>query len=374
MINSTIKSLNSDQSVSLLLNELKTVNGHFLLVADENWDSVNWADILNYSSCNVSIISNRYDIAKKAKAASISTYFNDLDFSGFKPKSFDGVFFRVSKERANTHHVINQSAYLLKSGAALMLSGEKNDGIKSYVKKASMLFNTSSIPIKFGNQYLAKISVSVPDDFKKLDDSNYSSMQAVKALSKYGLASKPGVFGWNKIDRGSAFFVDNLPILMSSFKHSPRTLLDLGCGYGFLCYQAKSFDIKNITATDNNAAALIAVKANFKNSEQRVEIVASNVGDVITKSFDTIWCNPPFHKGFLINSDLTSKFLEATCRLLASDGHAFYVVNSFIPLEKKAHGLFRSIQLVADNGSFKVIVLSNPQRNAIKQTPSAKIN
>ena len=61
MINSTIKSLNSDQSVSLLLNELKTVNGHFLLVADENWDSVNWADILNYSSCNVSIISNRYD-------------------------------------------------------------------------------------------------------------------------------------------------------------------------------------------------------------------------------------------------------------------------------------------------------------------------
>ena len=94
MMNSTIKSLNSDQSVSLLLNELKTVNGHFLLVADENWDSVNWADILNYSSCNVSIISNRYDIAKKAKAASISTYFNDLDFSGFKPKSFD-IFFSI---------------------------------------------------------------------------------------------------------------------------------------------------------------------------------------------------------------------------------------------------------------------------------------
>ncbi len=359
MSNPVTKSPNSDQSISLLLNELKTVNGHFLIVADENWGSVNWADFLSHSSCNVSIISNRYDIAQKAETASISTYFNDLDFSCFMPKSFDGIFFRVSKERANTHHVINQSAYLLKPGATLMLSGEKNDGIKSYVKKACMLFNTSSIPTKFGNQYLAKINISEPNDSKKLDDSNYSSIQAVKVLSEYGLTSKPGVFGWNKIDRGSAFFVDHLPTLMSRFKQSPRTLLDLGCGYGFLCYQAKFFDIKNITATDNNAAALIAVEANFQHSEYNVEIVASNVGDVITKHFDTIWCNPPFHKGFLIDNDLTYRFLEATCRLLAPNGHAFYVVNSFIPLERKAHGLFSSIQLAADNGSFKVIALSN---------------
>jgi 16S rRNA (guanine1207-N2)-methyltransferase len=359
MSNITKKPALTDQSVSLLLEQIRTANGNFLIVADENWGSVHWTKLLEHSSCSITVISNRFDIAEESKSASISTYFNDLDFSDLELRSFDGILFRVSKERASTHHVINQSVSLLKLGAPLILSGEKNDGLKNYVEKASMLFGAPSTPTKFGNQYLAKIIVREPNNKKILNDSNYSSIRPVEALSNYGLSSKPGIFGWNKIDRGSAFFVNHLPILMSRFKYSPRTLLDLGCGYGFLSAQARSFDIKKVTATDNNAAALTAVRANFKNSEQSIEVIASNAGNVITKKFDAIWCNPPFHKGFMINGDLTSKFLQATSRLLTPNGQAFYVVNSFIPLEKKARGLFKFTELVTNNDSFKIIALSN---------------
>ena len=60
-----------------------------------------------------------------------------------------------------------------------------------------------------------------------------------------------------------------------------------------------------------------------------------------------------------IDEDMSAKFLKATKRLLAPEGHALFVVNTFIPLEKKALKYFRSVQALANNGSFKLIALRN---------------
>jgi 16S rRNA (guanine1207-N2)-methyltransferase len=88
-------------------------------------------------------------------------------------------------------------------------------------------------------------------------------------------------------------------------------------------------------------------------------VIPSDAGDTVEGNFDTIWCNPPFHQGFAIDEDMSAKFLKATKRLLAPEGHALFVVNTFIPLEKKALKYFRSVQALANNGSFKLIALRN---------------
>ena len=133
-------------------------------------------------------------------------------------------------------------------------------------------------------------------------------------------------------------------------------MLDLGCGYGYIALCASQFGFNHIVTTDNNAAAISAVEENLK-SLQEIEwqVIAADGGDAIEQQFDTILCNPPFHSGFSIDDQLGIKFLSQTKRLLKRSGRALFVVNGFIPLEHKAKAYFEQVEVLANNGSFKLI-------------------
>lgn len=352
----------TDGSVDLLLQELSQISGNVLLVADENWCQADWLSAINATAGKVTLISNRFDIARDAKAAGISSYFNDFDFTDFPPRHFDAMLFRISKERASSHHVINQAAILLKPDGELLLSGEKNEGIKTYVKQACQLFGDKTNTQKNGLSYLASISLHRADG-DLLDDKNYPRLRPITvplpmdANRQY--VSKPGIFGWNKIDRGSAFLIDHLPEFLSRYDKTPRSLLDLGCGYGYLSCEASRHPFTSITATDNNAAALAATKENLAQlSKSEFQVTAADAGDHLNKLFDSILCNPPFHQGFTVDDDLSIKFLYNSKRLLSPTGQALFVVNSFIPLEYKAKQYFGQVNALANNGTFKLVALS----------------
>ena len=255
--------------------------------------------------------------------------------------------------------MINQAAKLLKPNATLLLAGEKNDGLKSYVKQASKLFSTAVNAEKHGKAYIASIQLNA-GDATALNDKNYSQLRPVQLSEGLCLKSKPGIFGWDKIDRGSAFLMGHLSQFLSSYKKAPQSLLDLGCGYGYLAISASCFGFNRIMATDNNAAALIAAKQNLDQLESiDRDVIAADAGDGIDEQFDTILCNPPFHSGFSVDDQLAIKFLSQTQRLLKPTGKALFVVNTFIPLEHKAKSYFERIEVVANNGSFKLVSIQH---------------
>jgi len=289
----------------------------------------------------------------------VSTKFSDFNFSDLEAGSFDSVLFRVSKERAVSHHIINQASLLLKRGGVLMLSGEKTDGVKTYTGHANKLFGDSCQPKKRGNYYLSRLT-QYSDDGKLLDDKNYLSLRSISSPDNLPLQSKPGIFGWNKIDQGSALLINQFPQFVQSFGEAnrPQSLLDLGCGYGFLACAAAQQGFEQITATDNNAAALNACTKNFAALEVNGTVISGDAGSQLEERFDAIICNPPFHQGFNIDSELTAKFLTASKRLLAPKGRALFVVNNFIALEKKALDYFPRVREVARSGSFKLIMVS----------------
>jgi 16S rRNA (guanine1207-N2)-methyltransferase len=68
-------------------------------------------------------------------------------------------------------------------------------------------------------------------------------------------------------------------------------------------------------------------------------------------------CNPPFHQGFDVEAELTTRFLQAARDRLARNGTALFVVNQFIPLERKAQPLFKSVHEICRARGFKVIAL-----------------
>ena len=353
----------NDQSVELLIQQLSRIQGKCLIIADENWAAASWQNIAHSGSSSRRLFSNRYEIAESAKQAGIETYFNDFDFSTLEPDTFDSILFRVSKERPVSHHIINQASALLKAEGQLLLSGEKNDGVKTYADHACKLFGDRCKPQKHGNYYLATITKFAVSK-KLLDDKDYLNLRLISSADELPLQSKPGIFGWNKIDRGSAFLIEHLPNFLQSYgkDNAPQSLLDLGCGYGYLSCAASQHGFEKITATDNNAAALRACQANFSALFSALNIdsrpIAGDAGSQINDRFDTIICNPPFHQGFNIDSALTEKFLNASKRLLAPSGKALFVVNNFIALEKKAQDYFANVEEVARSGSFKLIKVS----------------
>lgn len=296
-------------------------------------------------------LTNRWDIAQVAKHLGFNATFNDFDLTTVADNSIDNVFYRISKEKAVVHHLINQAQRVLKPGGILWLSGQKNEGIKTYIEKACDLFVCTKNIQKDGMCYSSELQKNISTG-AALNDEDYQTLRECFQINGSPVLSKPGQFGWNKIDQGSDFLIGEIRELIQA-QHTPyEHCLDLGCGYGYLTIASREFPVKKRTLTDNNAAALITANANCARLNITAEVIASDAGKQLQNSFDLILCNPPFHQGFSVDGDLTDKFLHSAQTLLSENGVAYFVVNQFIALEKKARVFFKQVNLIARNKSF----------------------
>lgn len=313
-------------------------------------DTAQWAD-------KPRLISNRWDITEQAKTIGFTAEFNDFDVSHIAANSIDHIFYRISKEKPVTHHLINEAHRLLNTNGTLWICGQKNEGIKTYIEKASALFCCTKHIQKDGMNYSGQL---IKNEYTGdlLDDEQYLELRECLLLNEQPFLSKPGQFGWNKIDQGSEFLIAELAKIAALNSRTYENCLDLGCGYGYLTMASQPlFTIKQRWLTDNNAAALRTAQYNCERRGIVATVIASDAGQPLNERFDLILCNPPFHQGFSVDGDLTEKFLHNTRHLLANNGTAYFVVNQFIPLDTKAENFFKTIQLIAQNKSFKVFKL-----------------
>ncbi|MDF2182311.1 methyltransferase [Neptuniibacter sp. CAU 1671] len=343
----------SDPAFERLRPYLEQPQGQTLWVADENLltTRINPSPLLK-------AITNRYDLAENLKRQDWSALYSDYDFSVHTDASFDRVIYRISKEKPVVHHLINQAFRALKPGGQLLLAGAKTEGIKTYFSKAKALFGEGDCSKTAGDIWFAQLTKTSTDMSALLDDQNYTRIRAVAADEQFEYFSKPGVFGWDKIDKGSAYLIEHLDQFLMTLIEPPRSALDLGCGYGYLSLNLSHLDIP-VTATDNNAAAIKACEYNFNRYPIDAQAVADNCAEQIAKKFDLIVCNPPFHAGFSVDGDLTDRFLKAAHDHLESRGIACFVTNLHIPLERKAARWFKQAEVIAANGHFKLIRLSH---------------
>lgn len=348
-----------DEAMECLLrcaqNDTKSPSGKTVWVTDEHGDMFVSALV---GVAQLEVIGNRFQVIQKAKSAGITAHFNDFDFSMFESGSVQRVYYRVSKEKAVVHHIINHSWRVLVPGGELVMSGYKQEGTKTYFDKAKKLFGEGDWQ-KTGNAYIARCTKTSDTDAVLLDDQRYTEWRLMEGegVSFY---SKPGIFGWNKVDIGSAFLASQLQDVLAGLSNPPSSLLDLGCGYGYFLAMTKDWPLQRRVATDNNAAALQATQATAALHGLDVEVVADDFGSSLQEPFDIILCNPPFHRGFGTDDQLTHRCLCNTARLLTPNGTAVFVVNSFIPLEVAARPFFRHVEPIADCGSFKLLLLKNP--------------
>jgi len=356
----------SDFANQWLIEQLRQAprNNTQLWLADEN--TLGDIELIAASGHQLRFISNRCDVDAGLRALNLNSTYNDFDFEGIENNSVDCIYYRVSKEKPVVHHIANQCFAKLKAGGRLLISGQKNEGIKTYFTKIKNLLGGEAKLEKNGLIYTGFVrklgsQAQAPEE-QYLDAQQYTTLrpvaETVSGEHSIEIHSKPGVFGWNKIDQGSQFLWSELPEILASLSRAPESLLDLGCGYGYLSLMGKRLELKKRWATDNNAAAVRAARHNFELNGMDVTVLADDCGTSIRETFDLVLCNPPFHQGFSIDGDLTHKFLRNTHARLNTGGTAVFVVNQFIPLERKAKKVFKQVKLAADNGSFKLIQLT----------------
>jgi len=106
--------------------------------------------------------------------------------------------------------------------------------------------------------------------------------------------SDNGVFSKNKIDYGSRTLID---ILLKNETRSGLSILDVGCGYGFMGIVAAKLLKSKVTMCDVNHRALHLAKRNLEKNKVEGNVILSNAYDHITESFDLIITNPPIRAG-----------------------------------------------------------------------------
>lgn len=345
----------ADAAIAQLLQQAAGDSEPLLLVLDENVGTL--PPPLHAES---RAISNRYDVCMAARRNGWPCSFSDFVISRELLLDCRRALYRVSKEKRVVEHVLQSLWQQLPVGGELHVAGYKDEGIKTFAKRMQAAWDCSATLQRGDSQLHLYCFSKHGDTATPLQAVDYHALQAIGTWQGATLYSKPGIFAWDRIDEGTAFLLAYLPQLLAVRDATGLRGLDLGCGYGLLALALLQAGCGEVVATDNNAAAIRACEANLAVAlpSQLASVVADDCGSTLRGSFDLILCNPPFHQGFDVEQDLTDRFLETTCRVLKFGGQALFVVNAFIPLERKAQAWFASVEKVADNGRYKLVLLA----------------
>lgn len=309
-------------------------------------------------------LTNRHDVWQQITRdkPAASAQFNDFDIGAELLDGTSGLFFRIAKEKAVNHHIINQAIALLSPGQTLSISGMKQEGIKSLTERCQQLLGPPlSVMNGKKSSRLVIFQRTDADINARLDDDDYTRLREIARIDNHPIVSKPGQFGWQKVDQGSELLCEHFAALATPTQAHQLDVLDLGCGYGYLTIRAALYGFGHIVATDNNAAAVHSCAHNIEALQLPAQVIADDCARHIDPCFDIIVCNPPFHRGFDTSRDLTRHFLAQIQRLLKPTGQALLVVNRFIQVEAVAQTLFRRCSQVACDAHFKLLLLSHPQ-------------
>lgn len=165
------------------------------------------------------------------------------------------------------------------------------------------------------------------------------------------LVGAPGIFGWNKVDRGSELLMEVVPPLSG-------TGADIGSGYGYLSHSvlSRSPEVASIHLIEAEARALECARINLASFQEKCQFHWLDVTkEPLPQQLDWVVMNPPFHEGQATNAQLGQFFIDVAARSLRAGGDLYLVANQFLAYEGILDRHFKTNNRLVENDGFKVI-------------------
>ncbi|MEO6688125.1 MAG: methyltransferase [Dokdonella sp.] len=206
----------------------------------------------------------------------------------------------------------------------------------------------------------------------RIDDANidaelmreWAALDAPRPILDGRLVSRPGLFAWDRIDPASELLASLLPETLAG------RVADLGAGYGYLsteilrrCSRVTSLDLYEAEQRAL-APARINLECAARDNSRKVtlDFLWQDVTTGLTRRYDAIVSNPPFHQGRADQPELGQAFIVAAAMALEKDGVLWLVANRHLPYETILNAHFGAVRIVEVRDGFKVIEARNPQR------------
>lgn len=173
-------------------------------------------------------------------------------------------------------------------------------------------------------------------------------------VAGHPVASQPGVFAWDRVDRASALLAAHLPGDLSGEG------ADLGAGWGYLSMEVLSRcpGVRAMDLYEADADALALARVNLAPFADRatLDFHWHDVAAGLPRRYDFIVTNPPFHaQGRADRPDLGRAFLGAAADALSPGGRLWLVANRHLPYESVLAARFGSVRTIAQAEGFKVM-------------------
>jgi len=187
---------------------------------------------------------------------------------------------------------------------------------------------------------------------------NWIDQGQMRTVAQHNFVSQPGIYGWNKIDKGSVRLLQNLPGDMGGIG------ADFGSGYGYLAHHIldQNEGIKMLHVADADARALKACAENLDLFKARFETHwcdltkddGKNAASRKFKNLDFIVMNPPFHEGKKTDVTIGQSFIMKAAKSLKSGGRLYMVANTHLPYEDILSAAFSDVEKLHQGNGFKV--------------------
>lgn len=301
------------------------------------------------ASCCFCFNDYRYYQKLKDKLSTSDVFFTD-DYKGQEnQKKFDLLLIYIPKAKTEIEYLLANLVPHLNSQADIILVGEKKCGIKSVselLKPYSDIVNAID-SARHSSVIYAQLNKSVAPFVQQHWIKDYPININGTSLT---IRSLPGVFSYGALDKGSELLLNNLPEELSGEG------LDFGCGAGVLaCYLLKKHTQLKLDLIDVNAYALASAKLTLQINALEANVFASDVFSHVTKEYDLLLSNPPFHAGQKTNYDAAEAFINQSSKFLKKKGRLAIVANKFLRYEPLLELTYNKFTQDAENNKFKVL-------------------
>lgn len=257
----------------------------------------------------------------------------------------------LPRAKAAARDLLAQAAVQLAQGGRVVLDGQKTDGIEAALKDLKTLGADLGEVMSKAH---GKLAVFAP---------NLALIAALGAWAaapqtvEGGFITRAGVFSADAPDRASQLLGAALPARLGA------RVADFGAGWGYLSREILTrTGVQSLDIIEADGTALDCARVNI--TDPRAQF---HWADVAThrpaRLWDTVVMNPPFHTTRSADAGLGLAFITAAHKGLAPNGQLWLVANRQLPYADSARALFRDVEELGNDATFRLIRAAIPLRH-----------